>query len=91
MSKKSKTPASRLFEKELLTDEDLMVIFGVSKSTLKRWRDKGILGFSKFGNINFYPSKLLKKIIKDHTHPYYRKKNNYSALDDENEKTNDKA
>jgi hypothetical protein len=91
MKAKGKTQESKLLEKELLTDEDLMVLLGISKESVRRWREKGYLQFFSIGPRCYYPSKFLKKMIKESFHPYYKKKNRKSALDTENEKTNDKA
>lgn len=81
MKEHGKTPESKLLEKELLTDEDLMVLLGISKDSVKRWREKGYLQFFPVGPRCYYPSKFLKKMIKESYHPYYKKKNRNSELD----------
>ena len=90
MSEKNKTQGGKLPDKELLTDEDLMTIFGVSKSSLKRWRTNGSIYFFQLGSTCYYETKLLKKTIRERTHPYYKKKNKNSKLDTVHKKTNDK-
>lgn len=81
MKEKGKTPESKLLKKELLTEEDLMVILGISKDSVRRWRKKGYLHFIQFGTRCYYPSKFLKKIIKEGFHPHYKNTNKKSALD----------
>lgn len=81
MSQKSTTSARDEIANELLTDEDLMVIFKVSKSTIRRWAKKGILQAVRFGATKYYSSKHLKKTIKGKAHPLYNKKDKLNALD----------
>lgn len=55
----------KLFEdkNELLTDADLMPIFGVCRETLYRWRQNKILPFRKLGGSIFYVKQVICKIL----------------------------
>ena len=90
MSNNSKTKSSKLLDKEVLTDENLMDLLSVSKSSLKRWRQKGWLQSFKLGASNYYETKLFLKTIRKLTHPVQKKKNNSSELNAILKKTNDK-
>lgn len=80
MTEKSPISARDKLANELLTDEDLMVIFKVSKTTIRRWTKKGILQAVPFGVTNYYSSKHLKKTIRERTHPLYNRKDQLKDL-----------
>ncbi len=81
MTEKSPISARDELANELLTVEDLMVIFKVSKATIKRWTKKGILQAAPFGVTNYYSLKNLKKTIRERTHPLYNRKDQLKDQD----------
>lgn len=40
--------------KPVYTHNELMILFGVSARTIRRWRDAGILGYSQVGDTYLY-------------------------------------
>ncbi|MCG2420092.1 helix-turn-helix domain-containing protein [Aequorivita sp. F47161] len=64
MSKKPKKNRSKdLADIHLLRDEDVMKLFGISRSCLYRWRQKGIIPFKKMGSINFYIKEVIVEML----------------------------
>jgi predicted DNA-binding transcriptional regulator AlpA len=51
--------------KFVLREEDVMDMFGFSKSTISRLRKNGEIPYSKLGGSYFYQKKELKKMLKD--------------------------
>lgn len=81
MKEKSQISGRDKLAKDLQNEEDLMVIFKVSKATIKRWTKKGILQSALFGVTNYYSLKLLKSEIKKKSHPLYNRKDQLDRLD----------
>lgn len=81
MTEKSTISERDKLANDLQNEEDLMVIFKVSKSTIKRWTKKGILLAASFGVTNYYSLELLKKTIQEKTHPLYNRKDQLDDLD----------
>jgi predicted DNA-binding transcriptional regulator AlpA len=64
MSKKPKKDRSKDLEDiHLYRDEDVMKLFGISRSCLHRWRQKGIIPFKKMGSINFYIKEVILEML----------------------------
>lgn len=51
-------------KKIVLKEEDVMEMFGFSKSTIARLRRSGQIPYSKLGGSYFYQEKELKKMLK---------------------------
>ncbi len=88
MSNQFNASQRKLLDKELLTDQDLLFLLRVSKSTLRRYRQKGVLRFFKMGNNHYYFTRYFIEYIEQQSHNFYKKnfKDNPDTLDDE--KTN---
>lgn len=52
--------------KPAFTNQETMEMFGIASSTLKMWRDTGILGYSQIGKIYLYSREDIDKFLKDH-------------------------
>lgn len=57
--------------KPAFTNQEIMDMFGIASSTLKKWRDTGEIGFSCKGNMYYYT----KKDITD-----FLERNHYEAF-----------
>ena len=44
-------------------NKELKRIFGLSENTIDQYRDKGILPFTKLGNIHYYPVQEINRIL----------------------------
>jgi hypothetical protein len=56
------------FEKksnQIYSNEQLAIRFEVSKKTIKSWRDKGLIGFTKIGRKIFYNQEQVADFLKD--------------------------
>lgn len=51
---------------EVLSNGQTMEFMDVSKSTLQRWRDKGILPYSKIGSSIYYKREDLIRVVEEH-------------------------
>lgn len=49
------------------TNKEMIEIFGVTSTTLKKWRDEGYLGYSQIGSTYQYSPKDIAEFLK-HTH-----------------------
>jgi len=47
----------------LLKDEQIIELFGISKSCLYRWRKKGEIPFMKIGSTHFYLEDVILKML----------------------------
>jgi len=56
-----------LEEKKQYTNIEMMRLFGVTSATIKKWRDKGFLGYSQVGSTFIYSSQdILDFLNKTH-------------------------
>lgn len=53
-------------EKEVYSNRDAMDFLGVSRSTLQRWREDGILPFRKVNGTILYTKNDLLQMLEDH-------------------------
>ncbi|PZO26756.1 MAG: hypothetical protein DCF13_13270 [Flavobacteriaceae bacterium] len=53
------SPLHLPIEEELLDNYDMFMLLKCSSSTLKRYRNKGIIPCVKIGNKHYYPKRLL--------------------------------
>lgn len=54
-------------QKPILTNEEFMIMLGVSKRTAQSWRDEGLIKFSKIGKSIFYQMKDIEKFLNENT------------------------
>ncbi len=55
----------------LYTNKSLLALLQINTSTLKKYRDEGLLGFSKVGDKYFYTSDDVNKFLKNnHFEPF---------------------
>lgn len=65
MKAKGKKSDSDWLKKIALKEEEVMEIFGISKSTIGRYRRNNEIPFSKVGGSYFYLPKAIKKMLDD--------------------------
>lgn len=53
--------------KERLTNEEACEYLGLSRMTLQRYRDKGILEYAKIGSNIYYERRAILKLLSDNT------------------------
>ena len=59
-------------EKIAYSAQDLMEIFGISRQTLGKWRNEGIIGYSLIGGTYYYTHADVQKVMeKTHQDPFY--------------------
>lgn len=51
-------------EKMSYTNQEIMMMFGISTGTLKKWRDEGLLGFSRVDNTYMYSKQDVADFLK---------------------------
>ena len=49
--------------KPVYTHNELMILFGVSARTIRRWRDAGLLGYSQVGDTYLYSKKDVEAFL----------------------------
>ena len=64
----------RKFEKDWLTNQEAQEYLGLSKSTLQRYRDSGLLQYSKVGNRVYYQWAELLRLLDSSSHSTGRAK-----------------
>ena len=58
-----KNQVSKTDNKKYYRNQDLKSIFGLSNNTIIKYRENGILPFTKLGDIFFYDVKTIDKIL----------------------------
>lgn len=53
--------------KEYYRNEDLKTIFGLSPNTIAKYRDTGILPFTKLGGVHLYEVSLIEAILRNNS------------------------
>lgn len=81
MSDKSPISGRDALANDLLTVEDLMHIFKVCKSTIRRWTNQGIVQGMPFGVSYYYSLTVLQKTIEEKTHSLYNRKDQLKDQD----------
>lgn len=61
----------RLSAKPCYTNEEVLQIFGVSKPTLRKWRNEGLLGYSQIGSTLQYSQQDIADFLKSHHYEAY--------------------
>ena len=72
-TKKNLSPQDLLMNKPYLSEEDIMLIFNISKSSVRRWRKNHVIPFIKLGGIYFSPQNLLREYLDSMADDYYKK------------------
>lgn len=63
---KDLSPPNREPPREVLSNRRAMEYLDVSKSTLQRWRDSGLLPYSKIGGSVYYRRQDLIRVVDEH-------------------------
>lgn len=71
--KKNLSPQDLLMNKPYLSEEDIMLIFNISKSSVRRWRKNHVIPFIKLGGIYFSPKHMLKEYLDSLGEDYFQK------------------
>jgi hypothetical protein len=61
-SQKEKGKTQRFYR-----NEDLKELFGLSPNTIAKYRDKGILPFTKLGGVHLYEVSLIQAILRNNS------------------------
>ena len=56
----------------IFSNKELAKYLGVCCKTLQKWRDQGIISYSKIGRELFYTMKNVQKMLDDHRFPSRR-------------------
>lgn len=60
---KKRTPEKHFIKKEVFTNRDAMNYLDVSRATLQRWREEGILPYSKVSGSIFYTRENIESLF----------------------------
>ena len=60
-----------LTNKPSYTNEDVLKIFGISRPTLQKWRNEGLLGYSQIGSTYCYSPKDIENFLSSHHNDAY--------------------
>ena len=69
MGTKRKNSGDDWLRKIALKEEEVMELFGISKTTISRFRRERKIPYCKVGGSYFYQPKALKQMLKDNTIP----------------------
>lgn len=64
---KEKNNSPRIEDKKYYRSKDLKRIFGLSDNTISDYRNKGIIPFTKLGEIYYYPVVQIEEILRSNS------------------------
>lgn len=76
-------------DKPLLTEEDLMQIFGVSKSSIRRWRLNNVIPFFKLGGTYFTSLEYLRELLMEKIDESFKKFHDQNKREQSKQNAND--
>ena len=61
----------KMEKKELYTNKEMLELLGISTVTLKKWRNRGYIGYSQVGSTYYYSANDLKEFLeRNHNEAY---------------------